>query len=56
MKKTEILTFIYSHDLCVLSTVNPKNTPEAAVIKFAITNNFFSKQEIDLLNSDNEIG
>ncbi|HLC71524.1 MAG TPA: pyridoxamine 5'-phosphate oxidase family protein [Candidatus Nanoarchaeia archaeon] len=40
MKKTEILTFIYSHDLCVLSTVNPKNTPEAAVIKFAITNNF----------------
>ncbi len=40
MNKKEILKFIKSHDLCVLSTISLLNTPESAVIKFAITDNF----------------
>lgn len=40
MEKKGILNFIHLHDLCVLSTVSSANLPEAAVIKFAITNNF----------------
>lgn len=40
MENKEILNFILQHDLCVLSTINQENLPEAAVIKFAITNDF----------------
>lgn len=40
MNKGQIFNFIQSHDLCALSTVSPANTPEVAVVKFAITANF----------------
>ena len=38
--KKEILEFGQQHDLCVLSTVSPANTPESAVIKCAISEKF----------------
>ena len=40
MDTQKILTFIQSHDLCVLSTVSQSNTPESAVIKCAISEKF----------------